>query len=137
MKDFTYYSPTKFVFGQGVVDKLGPQMADMGFGKVLLVFGQGSVERSGLLDKVRASLEQAGIAFVEKGGVRPNPEVNWVREAISLARAERWKVWSPWEAGRSSTPRRRRSSGFPTRATCGISSQKSSPLGNACPSQRC
>ena len=76
MKDFTYYSPTKFVFGQGVIDKLGPQMADMGFGKVLLVFGQGSVERSGLLDKVRASLEQAGIAFVEKGGVRPNPEVN-------------------------------------------------------------
>ncbi|MBQ6391377.1 MAG: iron-containing alcohol dehydrogenase [Eggerthellaceae bacterium] len=89
MKDFTYYSPTKFVFGQGVVDKLGPQMADMGFGKVLLVFGRGSVERSGLLDKVRASLEQAGIAFVEKGGVRPNPEVNWVREAISLARAEK------------------------------------------------
>ena len=89
MKDFTYYSPTKFVFGQGVIDKLGPQMADMGFGKVLLVFGQGSVERSGLLDKVRASLEQAGIAFVEKGGVRPNPEVNWVREAISLARAEK------------------------------------------------
>ena len=89
MKDFTYYSPTKFVFGQGVVDKLGSQMADMGFGKVLLVFGQGSVVRSGLLDKVRASLEQAGIAFVEKGGVRPNPEVNWVREAISLARAEK------------------------------------------------
>ena len=89
MKDFTYYSPTKFVFGQGVVDKLGPQMADMGFGKVLLVFGRGSVERSGLLDKVRASLEQAGIAFVEKGGVRPNPEVNWVREAISLARADK------------------------------------------------
>ena len=88
MNDFTYYSPTKFVFGQGVADRIGSEMAAAGFGKVLLTYGGGSAERSGLLARMRASLEQAGVAFVEKGGVRPNPEVNWVREAIELARAE-------------------------------------------------
>ncbi|MBR0405651.1 MAG: iron-containing alcohol dehydrogenase [Eggerthellaceae bacterium] len=88
MNDFTYYSPTKFVFGREVADRIGPEMAAAGFGKVMVVYGGGSAERSGLLARVRSSLEQAGIAFVEKGGVRPNPEVNWVRDAIALARAE-------------------------------------------------
>ena len=87
MNDFTYYSPTKFVFGRGRVDEVGAQMAAAGFGKVLLVYGQGSVVRSGVLDRVRASLAAAGIPFVEAGGVRPNPEVEWVREAIRVARA--------------------------------------------------
>ena len=87
MNDFTYYSPTKFVFGRGRVDEVGVQMAAAGFGKVLLVYGQGSVLRSGVLDRVRTSLGAAGIPFVEAGGVRPNPEVEWVREAIRTARA--------------------------------------------------
>lgn len=87
MNDFIFHSPTKFAFGHGMVDKTGAEMAASGFGRVLLVYGQGSVVRSGVLDRVKASLEQAGIAFVEAGGVRPNPEVNWVRSAIETARA--------------------------------------------------
>ena len=87
MNDFTYYSPTKFVFGRGVTDEVGAQMASLGFGKVLLVYGKGSVVRNGTLDRVRASLDEAGIAYVEAGNVRPNPEVNWVRNAIETARA--------------------------------------------------
>lgn len=87
MNDFVYYSPTKFVFGRDVVDQTGAEMAKAGFGKVLLVYGQGSVVRTGVLDRVKASLDAAGIAYVEAGGVRPNPEVNWVREAIQTARA--------------------------------------------------
>ena len=86
MNDFVYYSPTKFVFGRKMVDKTGAEMAAMGFERVLLVYGQGSVVRSGVLDRVKASLETAGVAFVEAGGVRPNPEVNWIREAIVKAR---------------------------------------------------
>ena len=88
MNDFLYCSPTKFVFGRDAVEQVGSQMAACGFGKVLLAYGQGSVVRTGLLDRVKASLEAAGIAFVEKGGVRPNPMVTWVREAIELARSE-------------------------------------------------
>lgn len=87
MNDFVYYSPTKFVFGHGMVEKTGSEMAGCGFKRVLLVYGQGSVVRTGTLDRVKASLEAAGVAYVEAGGVRPNPEVNWVRAAIETARA--------------------------------------------------
>ncbi len=88
MNDFTFYSPTRFVFGRGYVDRTGAELEGCGFTKVLLAYGQGSVERSGVLGRVRESLEAAGVSYVEKGGVRPNPEVEWVREAIELARAE-------------------------------------------------
>lgn len=88
MNDFTYYSPTRFVFGQGMVDKTGAEMAAAGFKKVLLAYGKGSVMRTGVLDRVKTSLAQAGIDFVEAGGVRPNPEVTWVRDTIETARAE-------------------------------------------------
>ena len=88
MNDFVFCSPTKFVFGRGMVDRTGAEMAAAGFKRVLVVYGQGSAVRSGLLDRVTASLDEAGVAHVEKGGVRPNPEVEWVREAIEFARAE-------------------------------------------------
>ena len=86
MNDFTYYSPTKFVFGRDATDKVGTEAAAAGFGKVLLVYGQGSVVRNGVLDRVKASLDQVEIPYVEAGGVRPNPEVCWVRDAIRVAR---------------------------------------------------
>ena len=86
MNDFTYYSPTKFVFGRDMVDRTGDELAAAGFQNVLLVYGQGSVVRSGVLDRVKMSLDAAGVRYVEAGGVRPNPEVNWVREAIATAR---------------------------------------------------
>ena len=87
MNDFVFYSPTKFVFGRDTVKQTGEQMAALGFGKTLIVYGQGSVVRTGTLDKVRQSLDAAGIEYVEAGGARPNPEVGWVREAIAAARA--------------------------------------------------
>ena len=86
MRDFAFYCPTKFVFGNGVVDAVGQNLAEAGFSRVLLVYGKGSVVRSGVLDRVKESLAQAGIDFVEAGGVRPNPEVEWVRDAIATAR---------------------------------------------------
>ena len=88
MNDFYFCSPTRFVFGRGFVDKTGAELAAAGFKKVLLVYGGGSVVRTGVLGRVEESLAQAGVAFVEAGGVRPNPEVTWVREAIATARAE-------------------------------------------------
>lgn len=86
MNDFVYYSPTRFVFGRKATDQVGAEMATMGFKRVLIAYGKGSVVKSGVLDRVKRSLEDAGIAYVEVGGVRPNPEVEWVREAISIAR---------------------------------------------------
>jgi len=86
MNDFVFCSPTKFVFGRDTVDCTGAEMAACGFANVLLVYGQGSVVRSGVLDRVKKSLDAAGVKYVEAGGVRPNPEVNWVRSAIDKAR---------------------------------------------------
>ncbi len=86
MNDFVFYSPTKFVFGRDAIPQTGEQLAAANFQKVLLVYGQGSVVRSGVLERVKASLDAAGVAYVEAGGARPNPEVNWVRETIQKAR---------------------------------------------------
>lgn len=88
MNDFVFCSPTRFVFGRGYVDRTGAELAREGLKRVLLVFGQGSVVRTGLLERVEKSLADTGLSFVECGGVRPNPEVEWVRCAIEKARAE-------------------------------------------------
>lgn len=88
MNDFTFCSPTKFVFGCGVTDRVGNELASAGYSRALLVYGQGSVVRTGTLDRVKSSLEAAGISFVELGGVRPNPEIGLVREGTELAKRE-------------------------------------------------
>ena len=88
MNDFVFCSPTKFVFGRGYIEKTGSELSELGLAKVLLVYGKGSVERTGTLGRVKASLDAAGVEYVAKGGVRPNPEVQWVREAIETARAQ-------------------------------------------------
>lgn len=78
--------PTKFVFGRGYVDSVGSEMAQLGFSKVLVVYGQGSVVRTGTRARALASLDSAGIEYVEAGGTRPNPEIAFVRRTIALAR---------------------------------------------------
>ncbi|MDR1793846.1 MAG: iron-containing alcohol dehydrogenase [Erysipelotrichaceae bacterium] len=89
MKEFTYFTPTKVVFGIGVSERTGALLKEAGASKVLLHYGGGSAERSGLLTKVRSHLQQAGIGFVELGGVKPNPRVSLIREGIALARKEK------------------------------------------------
>lgn len=86
MNDFEFYSPTRFVFGRGVTDAVGQHVSKLGYKRVLLVYGGGSVVRTGTLARVKESLEKAGVEFVELSGVRPNPEVASVREGIAIAR---------------------------------------------------
>lgn len=88
MENFQFYSPTEFVFGKDTEDKAGELVKKHGGSKVLIHFGGGSAERSGLLGRVRASLEKAGVSFIELGGVKPNPRDTLVYEALSSA-AER------------------------------------------------
>lgn len=89
MINFEFYSPTKFVFGRGVEDKTGDYVRQFGGSKVLLHFGGGSVVRSGLLDKVKASLAKEGIKYCQLGGVQPNPRSGLVYEGIDLVRKEK------------------------------------------------
>ncbi len=86
MENFTFYSPTKFVFGKDMENQAGELVREFGGKKVLLHFGGKSAEKSGLLSRVRQSLKAAGIDFVELGGVHPNPQDDLVYEGIELCK---------------------------------------------------
>lgn len=88
MDNFTFYSPTYFEFGKDTESKAGELVSKFGGSKVLIHYGGGSVVRSGLLDRVKASLTASGISFVELGGVQPNPRSGLVYEGIDLCRKE-------------------------------------------------
>ena len=88
MDNFEFYSPTDFVFGKDTESQTGTLALRYGAHKVLVVYGQGSVKRSGLLGRVEDSLREAGITFGELAGVKPNPEDGLVREGIERVRRE-------------------------------------------------
>ena len=88
MENFEFYSPTYFVFGKGTENRTGELVKKYGGHKVLIHYGGGSVVRSGLLDRVKVSLDAAGIAHVELGGVVPSPLSDLVYQRIELARKE-------------------------------------------------
>ncbi len=86
--NFTYYTPTKVVFGKDTEQQTGALVKEQGGTKVLVHYGSGSVQRSGLLDRVCSSLDEAGISYVLLGGVVPNPRLSKVREGVELCRRE-------------------------------------------------
>ncbi len=88
MNSFDFYSPTYFAFGKDRERDAGALVKRFGGTKVLIHYGGGSVVRSGLLDRVKASLADAGVAFVALGGVKPNPRSGLVYEGIDLALRE-------------------------------------------------
>lgn len=88
MENFSFCSPTEFVFGKDQEENAGALVKKHGGSKVLLHFGGGSVIKSGLLDRVKASLTKAGISFVELGGVKPNPRDTMVYEGIKICKEE-------------------------------------------------
>jgi alcohol dehydrogenase YqhD (iron-dependent ADH family) len=88
MDNFTFYSPTYFVFGKDTENETGKYVKQFGGRKVLLNYGGGSVVKSGLLDRVKASLKAEGVEYVELGGVKPNPTSDLVYEGIELCRKE-------------------------------------------------
>ncbi|MBR4831747.1 MAG: iron-containing alcohol dehydrogenase [Butyrivibrio sp.] len=88
MNNFTFYSPTYFVFGKDTENQAGEYVKKFGGSKVLIHYGGGSVVKSGLLDRVKASLDQAGISYVLLGGVKPNPRSGLVYEGIELCKKE-------------------------------------------------
>lgn len=89
MENFTFYSPTYFVFGKDEENNTGKYVKRFGGSRVLIHYGGGSVVRSGLLDRVKASLDTEGISYVELGGVKPNPRSGLVYEGIELCRKEK------------------------------------------------
>ena len=89
MDSFNYHAPTKIVFGKNTENKVGQLVKKSGCKKVLIHYGGSSAKKSGLLDRVIASLTTAGIAYVELGGVVPNPRLSKVYEGIKLCQKEK------------------------------------------------
>ncbi len=86
MNDFRYFAPTEVVFGKDAENRTGDCAARYGR-RALLVFGTGSVQRSGLLERVSVSLEKAGIVYALFGGARPNPTLSHAEEGVEKALA--------------------------------------------------
>ena len=87
MNDFRYQAPTRYNFGRGAENKVGAEALAEGMTRVLVVYGHNSAKRSGVLDRVLASLDGAGIFHTEMGGIDPNPTDDRVYEGIDIVRA--------------------------------------------------
>ena len=88
MLNFNLHTTTEIVFGKDIEEQIGPRLKELGAHRILVHFGGSSARTSGLLDRVEKSLFAAGLAFVELGGVSPNPKVSLVRKGIALAERE-------------------------------------------------
>ena len=88
MENFIFHSPTCFVFGKDTENQAGEYVKKFGGKKVLVHYGGSSAKKSGLLDRVEASLQKEGIPYVTLGGVQPNPRSGLVYEGIELCRKE-------------------------------------------------
>lgn len=89
MDNFDFYSPTYFAFGDGQETRAGELVRRFGGSRVLIVTGSGSVHRNGAFDAIAASLDKAGIPYVELSGVQPNPRSSKVYEGIEVCRREK------------------------------------------------
>ena len=88
MNNFYYWSRTKIHFGKNTEQNVGKLMKELGK-KVLLVYGGGSIKKTGLYDTVTKALESEGLEWVELSGVQPNPRLSKAHEGIDLCRKER------------------------------------------------
>lgn len=89
MKSFDFYAPTYFIFGRDRENDTGKYVKKFGGSRVMIVYGGQSAKRSGLLDRIYASLKESGLYATELGGVKPNPRSGLVYEGIELARKEK------------------------------------------------
>ena len=88
MLNFTIHTTTEVVFGRDIEGQIGPKLKKIGAHRVLVHFGGSSARSSGLLDRVEKSLFDAGLSFIELGGVSPNPKVGMVRKGVELCKRE-------------------------------------------------
>jgi len=87
MNDFVQYAPTEVVFGREMEKLAGKQVRKWNGTRVMIVFGGSSAKKSGLLDRVEGSLTDAGVEYVEFGGVKPNPRLAYAEEGVKIAAA--------------------------------------------------
>lgn len=89
MLDFIYNTPTKVYFGKDKEREIGKIISSYGYKKIMLQYGQNSIKKSGLYDRVMNSLRDSQIEVVEMSGVEPNPKLSFVYRAIEVAKKEK------------------------------------------------
>ncbi|WP_436373400.1 iron-containing alcohol dehydrogenase [Cytobacillus sp. BC1816] len=87
MQNFTFYNPTKLIFGKDQLSQLQTEIPQYGK-KVLVVYGGGSIKRNGLYDKVKEQLHEIGAEMFELSGVEPNPRISTVRKGVEICKTE-------------------------------------------------
>lgn len=88
MQPFIFQNPTKIVFGKGKTDEIGNEIQPFSK-KVMLLYGKESIKKNGIYDRVVKSLNDSGVEFIEKNGVKPNPVIDFVRESVELFKKEK------------------------------------------------
>lgn len=88
MDDFVFNIPTKIYFGKHADTDIGEKLKEINTGRILLLYGGGSIKKSGLYDRITKSLSDAGLDFVPLGGVESNPSVAFIRKALPLCKKE-------------------------------------------------
>ncbi|MBQ3972394.1 MAG: iron-containing alcohol dehydrogenase [Selenomonadaceae bacterium] len=85
MQNFTFKSPTEIIFGRDAELQVAEKIRQYGGHRVFIVYGGGSVVKSGLLARVERCLTSSGLAFEVLGGVQPNPRLSFAREGVREA----------------------------------------------------
>lgn len=86
MQNFAQYAPTEIIFGKETQHQVGKEVKKWGGNRVFLVYGGGSVKRSGLLKQVEEALEKENFSYEEFGGVKPNPRMAYAQKGLDKAR---------------------------------------------------
>ena len=89
MQNFTQYTPTEIIFGKDTELKTAEAIKKWGGSKVLIVYGGGSVVKSGLLSRIEENLKEEGINYIVLGGVQPNPRLSFAEKGVELAVKEK------------------------------------------------
>jgi alcohol dehydrogenase YqhD (iron-dependent ADH family) len=88
MQDFTYYTPTKVIFGEDVENQCGSLIKEFQGTNVLIHFGSDRIKKSGLMGRITKSLDENNIKYTELGGVKSNPRIALVKEGIKIAKRQ-------------------------------------------------
>ncbi|MBM6386161.1 MAG: iron-containing alcohol dehydrogenase [Paenibacillus sp.] len=87
MRSFQFYNPTRLIFGKGQLEALKTEVPKYGK-RVLLVYGGGSIKRSGLYDQVIGLLKEIGAEVTELAGVEPNPRLSTVHKGVDICKTQ-------------------------------------------------
>ncbi|MFC1751775.1 iron-containing alcohol dehydrogenase [Thermoproteota archaeon] len=86
MENFLFSMPTKIYFGKGQISSLPKALKRAGANRILMVYGQGSIQKNGIYDHVVNELKKGNYPYYELSGIEPNPRMNKVREGVSICR---------------------------------------------------